>query len=63
MIPWIIAGTPGRLDLATREDQGTEQDRDRHDPQRVELRQVRDDDRRVPVARREVVLEPVDDAR
>src|SRR5918995_2593107 len=56
-------GHAGRLDLPAGEHQGAEQDGDGHDAQGMELGQVRHDDRRVPVARREVVLEPVDDAR
>ena len=46
MMPWIIAGTPGRLDLAAGQDQAAEQDRGDDDPERVEPGEVGDDDRR-----------------
>ena len=62
MMPWIIAGTPGRLDLAAGQDQRPEQDRRDDDPERPEPGEVGDDDRGEAVARRDVVLEPVDDA-
>ena len=60
MMPWIIAGTPGRLDLAPGEDQRAEQDRRDHDAPRSEVGQVGDDDRGEAVAGRDAVLEAVD---
>ena len=53
----------GRLDLAAGQDQRPEQDRGDDDPSGVEPGEVRDDDRGEAVARRDVVLEPVDRAR
>ena len=62
MMPWIIAGTPdgwisrpARISAPNRID-------DDDDPQRIEPGEVGDDDRGEAVARRDVVLEPVDDA-
>ena len=62
MMPWIIAGTPegwisrpARISAPNRIDATI-------DPQRAEPGEVRDDDRGEAVARRDVVLQPVDHA-
>ena len=52
----------GRLDLATGQDERPEQDRRDDDPERPEPGEVGDDDRGEAVARRDPVLEAVDDA-
>ena len=49
-----------RLDLAAGQDQRPEQDRGDDDPERPEPGEVGDDDRGEAVARRDVVLQPVD---
>ena len=61
-MPWIMPGHPGRLDLATGQDEGSEDDRGHDHAEWIELRDVGHDDGREAVARREVLLQAVDDA-